>query len=248
MYNLLNSKYVNYQYSDWLAYLKQNDTCRLKPDFSKEPMLNLSDRKLIFPSITAFQRGEHSDGIHLSQEVQKFAELQQEPDYPEVMKYFIREENFHSSYLARYMHYYHEPLSKEIPLDRAFRKIRKQMGIFSEISVLITAEMIALTYYTALGNVGKELESPALCEICQQMLHDELRHIILQSYTLGHMCTDKKVTAFRRTLMEQTTLAVWLAYGNVIQEGGFSYFDFRDENFGYLEQSLIIAQRYKETA
>lgn len=243
MYNLLNSKYVDYQYSDWLAYLKQNDTCRLQSDFSEEPILNLSARKLIFPSITAFQRGEHSDGIHLSIEAQKFAAQYQEPDYPEVMQYFIREENFHSSYLARYMHFHHEPLSQEIPLDRIFRKIRKSMGIFSEISVLITAEIIALTYYTALGNVGRELKSPALSAICEQMLHDELRHIILQSYTLGHLCTGREVTVFRHLLMEKTTAAVWLAYGNLIREGGFSYGAFRDENLGYLEQSLSIAQK-----
>ena len=243
MYNLLTTKYVKYSYSEWLNELKQNDKCRLKIDFSEEPVLNLSERKLIFPSITAFQRGEHSDGIHLLYEAEKFAERYQEPDYLEVMKYFIREENFHSSYLARYMHFHREPLKKEIELDRIFREIRKSMGIFSEISVLVTAEIIALTYYTALGNVGEKLNSPALSAICQQMLHDELRHIILQSYTLGHLRHDKKVALFRKFLMENTTIAVWAAYGNVIQEGGFSYFAFREENFGYLEQSLHLVQK-----
>ena len=65
MINLLKSKMNKYNYKDWISYFKSNDQQRLHIDFSKELPLTDSERRLITPSVRAFQKGEGSDGRHL---------------------------------------------------------------------------------------------------------------------------------------------------------------------------------------
>lgn len=243
MYNIKDSKFADFDYAKWLCYLEWNDKKRLSIDFSDEHELSARERRLIFPSIRAFQRGEHSDGKCLAKAAEKFAGKYSESDYPAVMELFIREENFHSSYLARYMNYHGEPLKVGNGLDKVFRWLRQRGGLFMEVSVLVTAEMIALSYYSALGNVGSMIDSPALTEICGQMLHDELPHIVLQSHTLGILGDGAVKEAFRKLLMGVTTAAVWLAYGELLRMGGYGYAKFRRENYGYLFQSIEIARK-----
>lgn len=52
------------------------------------------------------------------------------------------------------------PIRKKNQLDRIFRKIRQCSGIESEIITLVTAEIIALTYYSVIGDAtdSKELK------------------------------------------------------------------------------------------
>ena len=242
MYNIKKSKYRTYTYKDWEQYLKQNDKKRLKLDFTSEPVLSAEVRKLIFPSIAAFCMGEHSDGKHLLSAADKFAVRTGETEYPVAMTWFVKEENYHSSYLAQYMNYHKEPLKKKNPLDFIFRRLRQVGGIFSEVSVLVTAEIIALSYYSALGAVARQIGSKALSDICAQMLHDELPHVIFQSYTLAHLPDTCGTRFFRIFFMEAVTIAVWMAYGELLKAGGCGFQHFLRENLGYLRQSFEISE------
>ena len=100
MHDLTKEPWVNYNYKDWLAHFKENDQARLKLDFSEEPVLTDTQRKLIFKSIKAFQMGEHSEGMYLVRLAEKFEKERNVPPYAETMLLFIKEENFHSAYLA----------------------------------------------------------------------------------------------------------------------------------------------------
>ncbi len=62
MYNILNSEFVKYDYDSWIRYFRYNSGQRLRIDFSGETELSSEQRKRIFPSITAFQKGERSEG------------------------------------------------------------------------------------------------------------------------------------------------------------------------------------------
>jgi len=237
------SKKVRYSYKDWLAYFRANDGRRLKIDFGQEPKLSKKARKLIFPSISAFQMGEHSDGNYLYEIAEEFGRTHKEPYYAETMVLFTKEENFHSSYLAQYMNYHKEPLAKKNKLDEIFRKLRHNGSLFTEIAILVTAESVALSYYSALGNVADEIGSQALRSICNQMLHDELPHIIFQSYTLSHFHNGFLKKLYRILAMELTTVAVYTAYGKVLKRGGYEFKRFRSENTGYLKQSFSIIRK-----
>lgn len=237
MINITKSKMNEFNYKRWLLYFSDNDLHRLKIDFSKETGLSGTNKRLIFPSIKAFQKGEGSDGRYLMKTVEDFVNKSGLTEYKDVMQLFVREENYHSLYLKEYMDYYKIKPAKHSALDFIFRKLRGIGGLKSEIITLVTAEIIALTYYDALS---KCVRSQALESICRQMLHDELAHIIFQSHTLRQL----KLSAFdnlvRIILMEITSIFVWCAFCKVFKAGGYSFNSFLKENIGYLKQSVFL--------
>lgn len=239
MYCILNSQGISFNYDRWLQYFKKNAKHRLNIDFSEETVLDKAIERLIFPSITAFQKGERSEGAYLRFAAKEFAREKNEGAYPEVVDLFIKEENYHSGYLAQYMNRHAIPRQKNSVLDSIFRKLRQVNGIHLEVMILITAEIIALSYYTALNNA---VESKALKSICRQMLHDELPHVIFQSYTLSHFKSNVGNRIVRVLLMEFSCLMVWLFYRRVFVAGGYGLTLLLSESLGYLRQSITISQ------
>ena len=72
--NLPESMMAHFDYLDWILHFEENDRRRLEMDFSLEAELSKRERRLIFPSIRAFQKGEGSDGRYLMETVEDFAE------------------------------------------------------------------------------------------------------------------------------------------------------------------------------
>ena len=153
MIRLDNRKEVYFNAKDWKEYFQKNESSRLRLDFSEEPPLTKKEKQRILPSIASFQIGEHSDGKNLKKATEAFTGQFGELEYPETMHLFIREENNHSSYLAEFMNYHCLPLRTKMLLDSIFRRFRKTGGILTETITLVTAEIIALSYYTALHDV-----------------------------------------------------------------------------------------------
>lgn len=238
MYWILSSKMADFDYERWLRYFARNAHRRLKIDFTEETELSPEMKRMIVPSVSAFQTGERSEGSCLRRAVKSFAEDKEEPVYPKVMEYFIDEENSHSDYLLQYMTYHGIERKETHVLDGIFRRLRRIMGIRSEIMVLVTAEIIALSYYTALANAA---ESKALKRICGKMLQDELPHVIFQSYTLRRFKNNAAVRCIRVWLMEITCLSVWLPYRRLFRAGGYSFGTLLRESLGYLRQSMALA-------
>lgn len=223
---------------DWVAYFENNHKHRLQIDFSEEPELTPEEKRQIFPSIQIFQKGEASEGTFLLHCAEHYARKHNAPEYFEAMKWFVREENWHSAYLKKYMDYHRIPVRPHSFLDDIFRILRKTGGLSSEVIVLVTAEMIALSYYRALGECTA---SPALKSICRQMLKDELPHIVFQSYTLYKRKSGSLEKLLRILLMEITMTVVWLSTKNVFRAGGYSYRRLASDCLGYLRQSIEIA-------
>ncbi len=238
MVDFTKSKMNEFTYEDWNIYFSHNNEQRLNIDFSKEKCLTEKEINLIFPSIQEFQKGEGSDGRYLLEAAEKFADKQGMQEYKEAMQWFVKEENWHSAYLRKFMDFYHIKVKEKSLFDKIFRKLRKSCGIKCEVTVLVTAEMIALTYYDALA---KSTDSPALKSICGQMLHDEIPHIMFQSYTLSHFKNPLADKLIRIMLMEITLLFVWAAFHDVYKAGGYDFRRYLKENLGYLRQSILVA-------
>lgn len=242
MIDITHSEMKCFTYQEWNQYFADNHKQRLKIDFSQEKALSLEQQKLIFPSIQAFQKGEGSDGRYLMKTAKIYIEVSGESEYKDATQWFIKEENYHSSYLKKYMDFYHiKPLKKSF-LDYIFRWLRQLGGLKCEVIVLVTAEMIALTYYAALSQCTL---SPVLKSICQQMLHDEIAHIIFQSFTLSHFHNGQFTNFLRVVLMKLTLWFVWMNYHKVYQTGGYTYKQYVKENMGCLRQSLKLSQSHK---
>ena len=137
------------------------------------------------------------------------------------------------------MKYHGVRVQNKNPLDKVFRRLRKTGGIRSEITVLVTAEIIALAYYTALS---KATNSILLKRICKQMLKDELPHIVFQSYTLSFLPNTVWHNLLRIFLMGATTVVVWIAFGDLLLAGGYSFDRFLSENLSYLRQSIRLVK------
>lgn len=240
---LADTKIEKLESFDWTAYFKYNNSHLLKLDFSNHSELADKEIKLITPSIQAFQIGEGSEGRHLFKEVEIFAEKNNYPEYKEIMKWFILEENRHSQTLKKYMEIYKIETVKGLWIDGIFRLLRKLMGLECEVIVLVTAEMIALSYYTALANAT---DSRLLRTICAQMLNDELKHVVLQSDTLHRISKNRNrivnnfVRAIRKCLMRCTVFIVWHQYKNLFIKGNFPYKRFKKYSLAYLTESINL--------
>ncbi len=238
MVDFTKSRMNRFTYKEWDDYFAQNDRHRLEIDFSREKILSKAMKKQIFPSIREFQKGEGSDGSYLMEAASAFADKYGIPEYKEAMGRFVREENWHSAYLKKYMDFHQVKTKKNSFLDKVFRRLRRLGGIRCEVTVLVTAEMIALTYYEALS---RNTDSAALKSICRQMLSDEIPHIMFQSYTLSYFSNNLFYKCMRIALMEATLLFVWGTFGNVYRAGGYDFCEFLKENMGYLRQSMFLA-------
>lgn len=243
---LKETKIENLNEFDWIEYFKYNNEHLLKLDYNRNKELTEEEKRLITPSIKAFQIGEGSEGKHLSKVVKKFAKKNHYEAYIEIMRWFILEENRHSQTLKKYMEVYGiEPVSK-LGIDRIFRILRKQMGLECEIIILVTAEMIALSYYTALG---KATNSDLLKTICKQMLNDELKHVVLQSNTL-HRISQKRnnlinglIRMIRKFVMRVTVWVVWHKYKELFKKGEYPYKKFKEHCIEYLKESIYIEKK-----
>lgn len=228
---------------DWVKYFEYNNSHLLKIDFKNNSELSKDDIALITPSVRAFQIGEGSEGRHLTKCVKKFADKTGYKEYKTIMKWFVLEENRHSQTLKKYMGIYHIEPIKTLWIDNIFRLLRKLTGLECEVIVLVTAEMIALSYYTALSNA---VNSEVLNIICQQMLNDELKHVVLQSDTLHRISAGRNNIVnnlsrlIRKIIMRITAFVVWHKYKTLFLKGGYSYRMFKNHCIEYLKESIHI--------
>ncbi len=227
----------------WLEYFEYNNKNLLKLDFSNNSELSVEEIKLITPSVRAFQIGEGSEGKHLSKVVEKFAQKTNYTEYPEIMKWFILEENRHSQTLKKYMEIYNIKPIEKMFIDNVFRFLRKLIDIECEVVVLCTAEIVALSYYTALSNATN---SALLKTICKQMLNDELKHVVLQSATLHRISKNRNLISncfcrwLRKLLMRLTVFVVWQKFNNLFLKGNYDFKIFKSHSFEYLNESITI--------
>ncbi|MDE6915107.1 MAG: hypothetical protein K2P35_15640 [Lachnospiraceae bacterium] len=244
MINFTKSKLNRFSYAGWKRYFAQNDAHRLVISFQNYTLTE-KEKKLIFPSICQFQQGERSDGKHLKKAADIFAEKIHNEDYKHCIRLFIKEENVHSGYLKSYMDHYHVDVKKNVLLDMIFRQLRKLAGIRCEVIVLVTAEIIALSYYDALMNATND---QTLKSICRQMLCDEIPHVMFQSYTLSHFKNRFYIKLIRILLMEITSAVTWVSCRKMFVSAGWTFKKFMHNNLNYLDQSLELSHIHNRTA
>ncbi len=240
---LENANVPNPDTFDWVKYFEYNNAHLFKLDFGKNDELTDTEIELISPSIKAFQIGEGSEGKHLIKCVARFAKRSNYTEYNKIMQWFILEENRHSQTLKKYMEIYNiKPIESSL-LDNIFRFMRKLTGLECEVIVLVTAEMIALSYYSALSQATN---SQLLKTICQQMLNDELKHVVLQSDTLRRISAGRNrfinssVRLIRKIIMKFTAFIVWHKYKKLFISGNYPYKKFKSDCNTYLMQSIVI--------
>jgi hypothetical protein len=203
---------------DWLYYFEGNAPRRLRPP--TEPYrLSADERKRIEASIQGFQLGEASEGHHLRESAESFARWTGNTDYPRAIACLIREENRHSAYLGHFMRQQGLAFARSKWSDRVFRALRRLAGIEQSLRVLVTAELVALTYYDCLADAT---ESPTLRLICRRMLEEEAKHVEFQMHHVHWINLQKPfwraaaANVVHALLTAGTLLVVWAEHRAVL--------------------------------
>ena len=207
----------------WLQFFRSRRDRRLDLPWP-DPPIGPEARARIASSIATFQLGESSDGAHLIAAARGFGEAHALPSIEEITRLFIREEQFHASLLGAFMEANGIAPRQSSWSDTVFRTLRRQGGFESAISVLIVAELIALTYYRALGAATP---SRVLRQICENIVADEQAHVAYEGMLI------RRLRARRSRFLRAVALGmhsilyagavgiVFAGHRRVLQAGGY---------------------------
>lgn len=204
---------------EWNEYFESNKTNTLKIE-GDEHQLTDQERHLISTSIQSFQLGESSEGNILKRQALMFCEQVGSYEYLEAIQHLIREENRHSAYLGQFMSLHKIEKIKHGINDTVFRFLRRLLGVEQSVRVLVTAEIIALTYYDCLGSAT---DSKVLKTICKRMCDEETIHVDFQMQQIHWMNFQKHAlisalaNIFHLFLFCSALLPVWMEHKKVLK-------------------------------
>jgi len=219
---------------EWVAYYRRNADELIQIPWELGAELSATECNAIVKSVQAFQLGESSEGRHLQSCAEQWGEQNSDPEYPEAIRLFIKEEQRHARELGRFLELNRMSLIRKSSTDTVFRSIRRMAGIELSIMVLLTAEIVAQVYYVALRDSTKSI---ILRTICEQILRDEEEHVRFQCERLAVIARPYswiRLTiryCFQRCLMLLTLPIVWASHRHAYQAGGFTFGRFASETW-----------------
>jgi hypothetical protein len=216
----------------WITHFSLRSITALHVSSKTAIQLTEKERCTITPSIQQFQLGEGSRGQRLLEQGQKFARARNDPLFGGSLDLFIKEEQQHSRYLAAFMKSQSIALVDKHWVDTVFRKLRVLAGLELSLTVLVTAELIAVPYYRSLrGATG----SPILKMICTRILEDESCHLKFQASMLARAASARPavfqsaLSELHRLFLLGTILVVWIEHRPVFQAAGYDFQRFKSE-------------------
>ncbi len=227
--------------STWVQWFEWNALNQAELPWEGGAAATREELEPIVDSLQEFQRGESSDGRHFLTRGFHHAMQTGDADYLVALNLFIAEENRHGSYLARFLEAAGAPLVEATPADSLFRALRRIGGLEGAICVLLTAEIIACTYYTAIHNATT---SPLLRGICRQILQDEYKHLRFQNERLRFIGSKRPWLAKYLILKLQALLlaaaipVLWPRHGRAIKAGGYTLLSFFRDTFTVFQSQI----------
>jgi len=174
-------------FPEWAQHFASNDWTN-SPELAWETAPRLSGSAseselwVIAPALAQFQLGEYAQGRSLLSRAAAFEAAHGIPGLAEATRSFIQEEQRHSLVLGRFLAREGVKLMEHDWTDAVFRWVRKRAGLELIVTVLSTAECIAVPYYSALRDLTS---SELLRSICQNILRDEALHLCYQGHVLA---------------------------------------------------------------
>ena len=238
----------------WQNHFKNNLTIQ-RVNWDIQPAITQEEREQILYSLKAWQLGETSDGKHLLAAASKYAVRVNEPEYPEAVKLFIKEEQKHGRNLGKYIDLIGEQRAKKDWGDTLFRKIRyfnTSMELWT-ITVIIV-ESAAQIFYQALHDATN---CKLLKSICRDILIDEAHHIKFQNERLHRIFQKKNFynkalsIGWYGVLFFGTIHAVWFGHKKALRAGGVTKQEFMRQMyykfFGSLKYSHAAFREIRTT-
>jgi len=220
--------------SFWKNHFRHNLT-KQRVDWSLTPQITQEEKENILYSLKAWQLGETSDGKHLMAAVNKYSVRINDPEYPEAVKLFIKEEQKHGSNLGSYIDKIGAQRTQKNWGDTLFRKIRyfnTSMEVWT-ITVVIV-ESAAQVFYKALHDAT---HCALLKSICTDILIDEAHHIKFQNERLFILFQQKSVYVKALSMLCYAALffltihAIWFGHHKAFRAGGVSHAEFMKQMY-----------------
>ncbi len=164
-------------YARWLDYFEDRHGRELQAPYAAR-FVERPGRAALARSIERFELGESGDGERL----RRLAAQTGDAAYARAIELFVAEEGQHAKWLGILRERFGGVRLESHWSDRAFVLLRHVGGLRREICVLLTAELIALTYYRV---VAQAYDDPVLEAACERILLDERGHVAFHRATLS---------------------------------------------------------------
>jgi hypothetical protein len=169
------------EFGRWIDHFEQNAAVNAETDaaidFTAECRISDAVRGPLIESVRRFQLGESGDGREL---LRKAAEAG-DPEYHCAAQLLVAEEQQHAALLLRLLRYLGgEPMRRHWS-DVMFVRLRRLMGLRTELMVLTVAEVVALSYY---GGLAASAPDPVVRAVAARIVADEHPHVRFQRHRL----------------------------------------------------------------
>lgn len=214
-------------YANWLEYFEGRHGHELAAPLA-ERFVERPGREAIARSVARFELGESGDG----ERIRRLAAETGDPQYARAIQLFVEEEKQHARWLGILRERFGGARLRSHWSDSAFVVLRHAGGLRREICVLLTAEVIALSYYRVLALA---YDDPILGATCERILRDERGHVAFHRATLGRefarMPAPARTTAVLawRAFVAATTAVVAWDHRDVLALAGVSRSEFERE-------------------
>jgi hypothetical protein len=229
-------------YAPWRQYFDGRRDEALDAPFGA-PFASLPGREAVARSLARFELGESGDGERL----RRLAAATGDAAYARCIELFVREERQHAGWLTILRERFGGRSLESHWSDVAFVVLRHVGGLRLEICVLLTAELIALSYYRVLPLA---YDDPLLHAACSRILLDERGHVAFHRATLGHefarmpaLPRAVAILAWRAFVSITATVVAW-DHRAVLDLAGVSRRDFARDVRGRARR-LARAVRYR---
>jgi hypothetical protein len=218
--------------SGWERHFRHNAVSPSRIPWESSQRLSGAERAAISRSVQAFQLGESGQGSFLLRAAARRAEGRGDFDYLASLELFVKEEQHHARDLGRFMRRERIEFIHSHWTNTVFRALRKLMGLELCIITLLTAEVIAISYYRALG---RATNAAVLKALCRKILSDESAHIRFQATMLTQLQQDRPrwltgcELQLQRALLWVTAVVVWTGHRACLRAGGYSLRRFGNE-------------------
>src|SRR5262245_6935378 len=215
-------------YERWWLHFQPNSCTADQLPWDDSYQLSGAELRVVAPAIQQFQIGEFGRGRGLRRRATQHSSLSSDRWFLPALDLFIAEEQNHSRILGKFLDRERIPRLQDTWLDIAFRRLRKLAGLEVCISVLATAEVLAMPFYQALREATN---SPLLRAICNRILRDEGAHLKYQALTLSRIRgTLRRLRGLHylghALLFQGTALVVWQQHRVVFRAAGWTFAQF----------------------
>jgi hypothetical protein len=236
--------------SVWLDHFEYHAAHRseLPPELRDD--LTGYERRLIAASLARFHRAERLEPAALLHAAEGHETEHRVAPLARIIQLLIAEEQQHARLLGAFMEQHGLAPKPRGWLDRALRRMRSLAGFESQLSVLITRELIAKVYLRALEAATGSRQLQALCRM---LVADELAHIGFESELLRELKTRRGALArngaelLRRAYFTASAVSAWFSHRAVLRAPGYRFVTFlracSAQYAFYLEAPPLLPQR-----